>query len=434
MNKIIVTAALLSASLVMMAQDLPIDPDKTAQYFKEIKEICDQDNGSLWGENLWAPILLIDNESRFIVASEPDNEGLLEKRGSVYTGWFPKDKGVANSTTDFGGRHWMMVMHPLPEDDYSRNQLCIHELFHSLQQRMNLSFGNPDNSHLDNMDARVLLKLEWTALGKAVMDETGKRKGYLRDALVFRNYRRALYPGKAKEENELEIQEGLAEYTGHKLCSKSDEEFAKYVLKVKDNIWNNQTYVRSFAYSSGSLYGKILDRGKDGWRTSITPSGDLGAIMQESFGVVLPENLEKAYNKLKNRYNYEEIYRFEADREEKRQMILTGYRNRFTRDTILMLDVPNPKVMFDPRTLIPLDTLGTVYPTIKIIADWGILQVNEGGCLFDWRKAIVSGKAMKKENNRLTGDGWEIELAENWNLVPEGRVYRLIEEKELKTK
>ena len=72
--------------------------------------------------------------------------------------------------------------------------------------------------------------------------------------------------------------------------------------------------------------------------------------------------------------------------------------------------------------------------TIKIIADWGILQVNEGGCLFDWRNAVVSGKAMKKENNRLTGDGWEIELAENWILVPEGRVYRLIKEKELKIK
>ena len=429
MNKIIVTAILLSVSLVIMAQDLPMDPDKTAQYFEEIKAICDQDNGSLWGENLWAPILLIDKESRFIIANQPDNEGLLEKRGSVYTGWFPKDKGVANSTTDFGGRHWMMVMHPLPADDYSRNQLSVHELFHSLQKRMNLSFGNPDNSHLDNMEARVLLKLEWTALEKAVMDETGKRKGYLRDALVFRNYRRALYPGKAPMENELEIQEGLAEYTGHKLCSKSNEEFANYVLKVKDNIWNNQTYVRSFAYASGPLYGKILDRGKDGWRTAITPSSDLGSMLQESFGIDLPENLEKAYNKAKKQYNYEEIHRFEADREEKRQVILTGYRNRFTRDTILVLEVPRPKVMFDPRTLIPLDTLGTVYPTIKIIADWGILQVNDGGCLFDWKKAIVSGRAIKKEDNMLTGDGWEIELAENWILVLEGREYRLKEEK-----
>jgi hypothetical protein len=53
---------------------------------------------------------------------------------------------------------------------------------------------------------------------------------------------------------------------------------------------------------------------------------------------------------------------------------------------------------------VPLDTLGVVYPTIKIIADWGILQVNEGGCLFDWKKSIVSGHNIKKKNNTLKGD------------------------------
>lgn len=72
--------------------------------------------------------------------------------------------------------------------------------------------------------------------------------------------------------------------------------------------------------------------------------------------------------------------------------------------------------------------VGTVYPAIRIIADWGILQVNEGGCLFDWKKAIVSGKSIKQTDRKITGEGWEIELAGGWKLVHEGMNYRLKQE------
>jgi len=54
----------------------------------------------------------------------------------------------------------------------------------------------------------------------------------------------------------------------------------------------------------------------------------------------------------------------------------------------LFLDVPRSNVVFDPRTLIPLDTVGTVYPEMKIIADRGIFEVKDGGCLFDWTRVI----------------------------------------------
>ena len=219
------------------AQDYPIDFDETLKYFKEIKEICDYDNGALWGETLWAPILLIDKKTRFVIANQPDKEELLEKTGNVYTGYFPKNKGIANSTTYFGNENWIMVMYPLPENDYNRNQLCIHELFHRLQNKLNLEFGNYNNNHMDNMDARILLKLEWTALEKAINDETEKRNDYIKDALIFRNYRRMRYPQKDSMENKFEIHEGLAEYTGHKICSKSNEEFKKHVLYAREKNW-----------------------------------------------------------------------------------------------------------------------------------------------------------------------------------------------------
>jgi hypothetical protein len=412
------------------AQDYPIDLNLTAKYFKEIKAICDSDNGKLWGENLWAPILLIDTKTRFVVANMPDKEGLLRKTGEVYTGYFPKDKAISNSTTDFRNENWMMVMYPLPNDDYSRNQLCVHELYHRLQKKLKLNFSNCNNDHLDNMDARILMKLEWLALEKAITEENTEKKIHcLTDALLFRNYRRILYPGKDTTENNLEIHEGIADYTGYKICSKDNEEFKNYVLKARFKTWDNKSYVRSFAYYSGTLYGYILDQTNSGWIENIKPNSDLGLIIQRVYRIKLPENPEKSYEKSRMGYNYEEIFQFESEREKKRQEILASYRFRFTKDTVLILNILKPNVSFDPRTLVPLDTLGVVYPTIKIIAEWGILQVNEGGCLFDWKKAIVSGHNIKQENNILKGDGWELELNPNWKLIHENLNYGLQNDK-----
>jgi len=418
----------LFAFQAIKSQDYPINLDETFKYYTEIKAICDADNGKLWGDNLWAPILLIDKKTRFVVANQPDNEGMLLKTGDVYTGYFPKDKSIANSTSDFGKESWMMVMYPLPEKDYNRNLLCVHELYHRLQEKLNLDYGNYNNDHMDNMDARILIKLEWLALEKAINEKNKKKRvDYLTDALIFRNYRRELYQGKDTDENKIELAEGLAEYTGHKICSGNNEEFKNNVLNTKNQYWNNKSYVRSFGYYSGLCYGYILDQVNFDWKANLKLNSNLGLIAQNLYNIQLPRNLKKSYEKSKNKYTYPEILQFETSREKQRQEMLTAYRFKFTKDTVLIMDIPKPNVVFDPRTLVPLDSLGTVYPTIKIIADWGILQVNEGGCLFDWKKAIVSGKSIKQENNFLIGNGWELELNENWEITRDGMNYKLQE-------
>ena len=410
---------------IASAREYPIDLAKAQQYFNEIKAFCDSDQGALWGENLWAPILIIDKDTRFVVASHPDNEGLLKQTGDVYTGYFPEDKIIANSTTVFGNEHWIMVMHPLPEDRYARNQLCVHELFHRLQGKLDLGFGNYSNDHMDNMDARILIKLEWLALEQAVLAEPSVRKEILTDALVFRNYRRTLYPGKDTMENRFEIHEGLAEYTGHAICSRNNEEFKQNILQTKEKNWNVESYVRSFAYYSGPLYGYLLDQGTPGWRAGIHPGSDLGELVRETFDLTLPADIEKSCEQARHRYDYEDILVVEEERGKKKQELLDAYRYRFTEDTVLVLYTPKPSISFDPRTLVPFDTLGTVYPTIRIVADWGILQVDEGGCLYDWKKAVVSGRGIIRVNETLSGNGWVLELTGSWNLTRKGRTYTL---------
>ena len=47
-------------------------PQKALQYFKGIQEVCDHDNGALWGKNLYGPIMFIDRTSRRMVSNMPD--------------------------------------------------------------------------------------------------------------------------------------------------------------------------------------------------------------------------------------------------------------------------------------------------------------------------------------------------------------------------
>jgi hypothetical protein len=60
--------------------------EKASQYFRSVEDLCNRDNGSLWGKNLYGPLMFVDRVSRRIVANQPDKEGLLKGKDGVYTG------------------------------------------------------------------------------------------------------------------------------------------------------------------------------------------------------------------------------------------------------------------------------------------------------------------------------------------------------------
>jgi hypothetical protein len=94
--------------------------------------------------------------------------------------------------------------------------LIAHELFHRMQGQLYLpKMRGGNNLHLDMLDGRYYLRLEWRALGSALKANTdvNRRKAAF-DALVFRGARYQIFPDAAEQEQALELNEGLAEYTG----------------------------------------------------------------------------------------------------------------------------------------------------------------------------------------------------------------------------
>lgn len=73
----------------------------------------------------------------------------------------------------WGGTTWSAyIWQMIPKDDQAeRGRLFMHELFHCIQPRLGLTTGGAgagENSHLDSLESRDRMRLEWRALAGAL--------------------------------------------------------------------------------------------------------------------------------------------------------------------------------------------------------------------------------------------------------------------------
>ena len=62
-----------------------------------------------------------------------------------------------------------MPLHMLPENDADlRQQLMLHGLFHRIQPELGFITDDGYKEHLDTLEGRVWIQLEWRALRRAV--------------------------------------------------------------------------------------------------------------------------------------------------------------------------------------------------------------------------------------------------------------------------
>jgi hypothetical protein len=196
-------AILASFQSRTLAQNSPIDTALASQYFQEAQALCNRDNGRLWGVSLCGPMLFVDRKTRTVVANQADKEGILRKSGNVFVGQLPAKVNIANTATEWAGVKWTMVIFPLPEDKIRRANLMAHELWHRVQNDIGFPGSGAANNHLDTRDGRVWLQLEWRALAAALTNRGKQRRQAIADALLFRAYRRTIFPNAATEEREM---------------------------------------------------------------------------------------------------------------------------------------------------------------------------------------------------------------------------------------
>ena len=297
---------------------IPIDAARAA--FDEAAALCAADGGKLWGASLCGPLLLVDPDTRAVVANQADAQAALRDAGGVFTGVLPAGQPIANAT-DWAGVRWALLRWPLPEDSAARAALLMQESFRRARPTLPLPASRTaDTAHLDTLDGRYLLQLEWRALSKA-LEAPGERaaSSAAEDALRFRHERHQLYPGAAEAESALELEAGLAAYTGVMLGYATAE--ARRAAALLDLAARAQApdFERTFASANGPAYGLLLDRFAPGWTRRLGKDADLGAMLLGALRIDRTADSASQLGRRAARYGGDELLKAEIARDARRR-------------------------------------------------------------------------------------------------------------------
>ena len=421
----ITLVALMVALPVTTAAAQRVDTTLAMSAFREADAACHRDAGALWGRSLCGPIALAERQTRLVLANDSAVKQPFLPLGNAYVTTAPQGTGFANTAFDWAGRRWAMIMLPLPTDTFDRVTLVMHEVFHREQDSLGLAGMDPPNNQLDELNGRVWLRFELQALAAALdalaADDASVR-AHTEDALLFRARRRQLYPLADSLEPALEIQEGLAEYTGERLAMTYTGETPRRVARKVRDYQANPTYVRSFAYATGPALGVLLDHFDAGWRQRVRDVRDPARMLATSIGLRVPRDLAREVERRAHRYDYAAVMREETARDSARRGLMADYRARLVQGPTLTFTQPWLGRNFNPQTLVGFDIRHTIYPTGTFNSVWGKLEVTNGGALLSNDQATLRvsapGTAPATGARTLRGVGWTLELAPGWTVTP----------------
>ncbi len=379
----------------------------------EAKSLCERDASELWGVSLCGPLMIVDQNTRRVVANVADPKGALQRDGDIFVGTLPSTVGIANTAVRWDGMDWTMVRWPLPDDRVRRETLLIHEAWHRIQPQLGLSTSERVQQQLATLEGRLSMRLELRALQRAVTLDDQSARQALADALVFRSWRYARFPEARANEAALEANEGLAEYTGWKISQAilDRERLASHLGEGE----RANSLARNFAYYTGPAYGALLDRFGRDWR--VKARADVALPLEHISNVS-----SQAFEQAARHYRYAQLRSEEQRSEGERRRTEAHYRAFLIDGPTLTIPMLGANIVFDPNTVRPLSE-GNVYPTLKAIGSWGSLDATDGVLISsDWSALTVTARRLDIEAGTITAAGWRMELRPGWSVQgPQGR-------------
>lgn len=406
------TLAAVAAAVLCAADPAAAAIDRTAaeRALSEAAVLC-KGGKAVWGVDLCGPMLIADPQTREVVANRPGAG--LTPAGGAYVGVLPPGQPVYNGAIDWNGRRWTMVMSTaLSDDPHERATLLMHEAWHRIQRDLGFPMNSPTIDYLATPMGRAMVRLEWRALAAALTaeDEPARRRA-VADALAFREFRRWTETG-PEFERQLEMNEGLAAYTGHRLSGRPDVE--AHVARMLARMEKGESFSRSFAYGSGPAYGLLLDRYAPKWRRKLKARDDLGKLLERAVGSKrLGGHVD--ITAAQARYGGDAVFAEETTRHQARVKAQAAWTARLVDGPVLRIALEGAQFSFDPTNVTPLAPHGSVYPTAEFSGPWGVLTVTDGA-LIDSSFANVAVQAAP--DGGLTGPGWALKLNAGWRVAP----------------
>lgn len=407
---------ILIAALTLLGGDLSrlqADTTLARRATLEAASYARREGGSLWGVPLTTPLLIVDPSTRRAISSVPDSAGLMTPSGSLYEARLPDNVALANTSVAWGQRTWAMVLSPLPADSVERGILLMHEVWHSVQARAGVPLATPDSPHIETASGRTWLKVEARALSAALASDGPARRLAMTDALAARLARHAAAPGSEVTERQLELSEGLAEFTGIASVVPAHDR-ARVAGSRLARLEGDGSLMRSFPYATGTAWALLLDTIDAGWRSYVTEDTDL-AIMAAKAMQVDPAALDRGDARFAA-YGLAELRAGEQARQLARVAHEDSLRVRYVTGPTLRLPLAEMNMSFDPNTVEPLPEVGTVYRPFRLSDRWGVLDADSSGALVN--TSFSEARVAAPDSGGRSGPGWRLTLNADWVVVP----------------
>jgi len=306
-----------------------VQPQLAQRWFEEATKLCERDAGRLWGVSLCGPMVIGDPSTGTRATSQPEPEGQP-----------PRFPGAVDGPVTWGGLRWFYFpLSMLASTDADvRQQNMLHGLFHRIQPELRFWQGNDDgfNEHLDTLEGRVWMRLEWRALRRAIESSGSDRAEAIADALAFRSERRRRFPGAADNERREEIREGLASYTGVAAWAASPADAHRAAASELAGGESQPSFVGNFEAASGPAYGVLLDDLLPGWRRQLRAASDLGDLLGSAMN--RPPTTDVAVAAA--RYDGAALRTAEEARDRAQQVRVAELRRRFVDGPVLTMPAP----------------------------------------------------------------------------------------------
>jgi hypothetical protein len=387
-----------------------VDQQRAQAFFREARALCERDGGRLWGVSICAPMVIGDARTQTFATSQPPPDGPR-----------PRLVGLVNGPVQWGDTMWAAMTWETFVNWPARwlGEAAFHEQFHIIQ--MTRGIGAPDrgritpgtrseNEHLDALDGRYWLRLEWRALARALRESGEPRAQAVRDALAFRQERLTRYPEHVVSEYVLDINEGLASYTQTVLAAPSPEVAIERALELLAGAEHGESFVRTYAYSSGPAYGVLLDAASPGWPRRMVVGDEPAVLLMRALGVQPAEDGAAAAL----RYGGAELRAAEEQREHQRQSRIAELRQRFVDGPVLLMP-GGGSGMTDSRGAVVIPDLGTVYfGAYRITGPWGALEADSGVLVSSDGRSRRLPSPVRRDETTLSGAGWTLRVAAGW--------------------
>ena len=401
----LVLLLLLSTATAAEAQ---VQPELAKRYFEEATKLCERDAGRLWGMSLCGPMVIVDQATGTRATSQPEPDGPL-----------PRLQGFVDGPVIWGGLRWFSFpLWMLPEKDSdARQQVILHGLFHRIQPALGLITEDGFNEHLESLEGRVWIQLEWRALRRAIESSGSDRVEAIADALAFRLERRHRFPGAAENERRDEIREGLASYTGIAAWASSPADAHRAAALALAGGDMQTSFVGNFEAASGPAYGVLLDDLMPGWRRQVRSSSDLGDMLASAIRRAPTTDVAVAAA----RYDGATLRAAEEARDRAQQARVAELRRRFVDGPVLTVPAAGSGTS-DTRDNVGIPGVGTVlFHNFTLSARWGRLNADSGVLRAADGTTLSVPVTRALEGTTLQGDGWKITLNAGWIVRPAAR-------------